>query len=189
MHPLSYWSPLITASKFEIHLLSGLAPILKENSKKTHRSLENKKANLIPCLNSYWNKCWKQKKSQKKQTLGCIRSTCTEERDYLVKLLIFPTHFLFHSSDKPNVSDLPRGRLDLLQRDPAGIKPPIGIDFKTKQKKNPFLLLVSCFKPNFCQNRHIASLVFLPHTHTGKCNSVPRAFSIDRSIYLAECAE
>ena len=64
------------------------------------------------------------------------------------------------------MSDLPRGRLDLLQRDPAGIKPPIGIDFKTKQKKNPFLLLVSCFKPNFCQNRHIASLVFLPHTHT-----------------------
>ena len=125
-------------------------------------------------------------KSQKKQTLGCIRSTCTEERDYLVKLLIFPTHFLFHSSDKPNVSDLPRGRLDLLQRDPAGIKPPIGIDFKTKQKKNPFLLLVSCFKPNFCQNRHIASLVFLPHTHTGKCYSVPRAFSIDRSIYLAD---
>jgi hypothetical protein len=52
-------------------------------------------------------------------------------------------------------------------------------------EKEPFLLFVSCFKPNFCQNRHIASLVFLPHT--GKCYSVSRAFPIDPSIYPPVC--
>ena len=96
------------ASPFLTGALSSRLPNLKftsspawlRSSKKTQRKLTAhlKTKRLIwspPSLNSYWNKCWKQKKSQKKQTLGCIRSTCTEERDYLVKLLIFSTHFLF----------------------------------------------------------------------------------------------
>ena len=88
----------------------------------------------------------------------------------------------FSFADKPNLPDLPRRRVDLLQREPAGIiQPAASINFKTKQKPPLFLLLVCCFKTNFCQNRHIASLVFLPHT--GECYSVSRAFPIHLSIW------
>ena len=52
---------------------------------------------------------------------------------------------------------------------------------RRSRKKPTFLLPVCCFKTNFCQNRHIASLVFLPHT--GECYSVSRASPIHLSIW------
>ena len=160
---------LSSLSKFEIHLLSPSLP-----QRKLTAHLKTKR--LI------WSTLLLKQMLKTKEKFN--RNNCQKGKAAHCHLLtvfsnVFSLRFSF--ADKPNLPDMPRGRLNLLQRDPAGIiQPTASINFKTKQK-NPFLLLVCCFKTNFCQNRHIASLVFLPHT--GKCNSVSRAFPIHLSIW------
>ena len=134
--PLSYLSSL---SKFEIHLLPPSNP-----QRKLTAHLKTKRLIWSPLLLKQMLKT-KEKSKREKTVLHPKRLQWRKKnkitKPTIISLLLIrckiPNSPSFSFADKPNLPDLPRRRVYLLQREPAGIiQPAASINFETK-KKNP----------------------------------------------------